>query len=75
MQVDGAEEELPDELENACSDDSKTLQDTPTQRNLLGLTPHSCRFALTSDLSCPVLSSDDSDCSSSSTASIVLHSG
>lgn len=23
MQVDGAEEELPDELENACSDDGK----------------------------------------------------
>lgn len=39
MQVDGAEEELPDELENACSDD------------------------------------DDSDCSSSSTASIALLSG
>ncbi|XP_070832198.1 tubulin monoglutamylase TTLL4 [Chaetodon trifascialis] len=39
MQVDGVEEELPDELENACSDD------------------------------------DDSDCSSSSTASIALLSG
>ncbi|KAM9347778.1 tubulin monoglutamylase TTLL4 [Symphorus nematophorus] len=39
MQVDGVEEELPDELENACSDD------------------------------------DDSDCSSSSTASITLLSG
>ncbi|XP_073330013.1 tubulin monoglutamylase TTLL4 [Pagrus major] len=39
MQVDGVEEELPDELENACSDDN------------------------------------DSDCSSSSTASIALLSG
>lgn len=25
MQVDGVEEELPDELENACSDDGKRL--------------------------------------------------
>lgn len=33
MQVDGAEEELPDELENACSDDSKMLRDTPTEWN------------------------------------------
>ncbi len=28
MQVDGVEEELPDELENACSDDSKMLKHT-----------------------------------------------
>ena len=28
MQVDGVEEELPDELENACSDDSKMLKYT-----------------------------------------------
>lgn len=26
MQVDGVEEELPDELENACSDDGKMLK-------------------------------------------------
>lgn len=26
MQVDGVEEELPDELENACSDDGKILK-------------------------------------------------
>lgn len=31
MQVDGAEEELPDELENVCSDDSKMLRDAPTE--------------------------------------------
>lgn len=49
MQVDGAEEELPDELENVCSDDSKMLRDTPTERN-----PLSCRFALTSESSCVV---------------------
>lgn len=28
MQVDGVEEELPDELENACSDDGKILNYT-----------------------------------------------
>ena len=26
MQVDGVEEELPDELENVCSDDGKKTQ-------------------------------------------------
>lgn len=28
MQVDGVEEELPDEVENACSDDSKMIKYT-----------------------------------------------
>lgn len=31
MQVDGVEDELPDELENACSDDSKMLKYTHTR--------------------------------------------
>lgn len=42
---------------------------------LLRLALPSCQFALTPDFSCPLLSSDDSDCSSSSTASIALQSG
>lgn len=80
MQVDGVEEELPDELENACSDDSKMLKYTHTRTSthqliLLRLPLPSCQFALTPDISCPLLSPDDSDCSSSSTASIAAQSG
>lgn len=41
MQVDGVEEELPDELENACSDDGKMLKYTHTHTHTLRLIIHS----------------------------------
>jgi len=47
MQVDGAEEELPDELENACSDDGKTIKHSPLIGCHVALMTVRCRFQMT----------------------------
>lgn len=78
MQVDAVEEELPVELEDACSDDGKIVKHSWTCTDILILLKplsYIGQFAATPDFSCALLSLDDSDCSVSSTASVFLQSG
>lgn len=77
VHMDGAEEDLHDELENVCSDDSKLLKTHGPHSVNSGcnLTWPCCEFVLIPGFICPLSSLDDSDCSSPSTVSVILQPG
>lgn len=78
MHVDGAEEDLQDELENVSSDEGELLSARRwrTVMSACVILPTCCReAAVISGLICPLFLSDESDCSSPSAASVILQPG